>query len=183
MDLTRTPTANLVAPPGTLELTTRRRIHARQDNTDTDAQDLRAVAKPVIRFDLTLFLFPLFEPGWQISRIRLSEKTHVFAPRRFAPSISEGGGGNDDMQKSGSRSLRNSCGPVGGPIFTDGASNFRRFRRLPDFIGVPTSRCAPSKLMARVEMRHRLPWFMYPARSHAVAGILASIWPNSLSRR
>jgi hypothetical protein len=25
------------------------------------------------------FLFPLIEPDWQISRIRLSEKTHAFA--------------------------------------------------------------------------------------------------------
>ena len=26
------------------------------------------------------FLFPLIEPDWRISRIRLSEKTHAFAP-------------------------------------------------------------------------------------------------------
>ncbi len=30
------------------------------------------------------FLFPLIEPDWQISRIRLSEKTHAFAHGRFA---------------------------------------------------------------------------------------------------
>ena len=38
---------------------------------------LDAFAVPAaIRFDLTLFLFPLIEPDRQISRIRLSEKTH-----------------------------------------------------------------------------------------------------------
>jgi hypothetical protein len=30
------------------------------------------------------FLFPLIEPDWQISRIRLSEKTHAFAHGRLA---------------------------------------------------------------------------------------------------
>src|ERR1700676_4974111 len=30
------------------------------------------------------FLFPLIEPDWQFSRIRLSEKTHAFAHGRFA---------------------------------------------------------------------------------------------------
>jgi hypothetical protein len=30
------------------------------------------------------FLFPLVEPDWQISRIRLSEKTHAFAHGRLA---------------------------------------------------------------------------------------------------
>jgi hypothetical protein len=30
------------------------------------------------------FLFPLIEPDWQISRIRLSKKTHAFAPGRLA---------------------------------------------------------------------------------------------------
>src|SRR5208337_84160 len=30
------------------------------------------------------FLFPLIEPDWQISRIRLSEKTHAFAHGWFA---------------------------------------------------------------------------------------------------
>ena len=30
------------------------------------------------------FLFPVIEPDWQISRIRLSEKTHAFAHGRFA---------------------------------------------------------------------------------------------------
>ncbi len=29
------------------------------------------------------FLFPLIEPDWQISRIRLSEKTHAFAHGRL----------------------------------------------------------------------------------------------------
>jgi len=31
---------------------------------------------PAVRFGLVLFLFPLIEPDRQISRIRLSEKTH-----------------------------------------------------------------------------------------------------------
>jgi hypothetical protein len=30
------------------------------------------------------FLFPLIEPDWQFSRIRLSEKTYAFAHGRFA---------------------------------------------------------------------------------------------------
>jgi hypothetical protein len=30
------------------------------------------------------FLFPLIEPDWQISRIRLSEKTHAVAHGRLA---------------------------------------------------------------------------------------------------
>jgi hypothetical protein len=30
------------------------------------------------------FLFPLIEPDWQISRIRLSEQTHAFAHGRLA---------------------------------------------------------------------------------------------------
>jgi hypothetical protein len=30
------------------------------------------------------FLFPLIEPDWQFSRIRLSEKTHAVAPGRLA---------------------------------------------------------------------------------------------------
>jgi hypothetical protein len=30
------------------------------------------------------FLFPLIEPDWQISRIRLSEKTHAHAHGRLA---------------------------------------------------------------------------------------------------
>jgi hypothetical protein len=30
------------------------------------------------------FLFPLIEPDWQISRIRLSEKIHAFAHGRLA---------------------------------------------------------------------------------------------------
>ena len=30
------------------------------------------------------FLFPLIEPDWEISRIRLSEKTHAFAHGRAA---------------------------------------------------------------------------------------------------
>ena len=30
------------------------------------------------------FLFPLIEPDWQVSRIRLSEKTHALAHGRLA---------------------------------------------------------------------------------------------------
>jgi len=41
-------------------------------------------APAAIRFGLACFLFLLIEPDMQISRIRLSEKTHAFAHGRLA---------------------------------------------------------------------------------------------------
>ena len=41
-------------------------------------------ARPQSGLAWSCFLFPLIEPDWQISRIRLSEKTHAFDHGRFA---------------------------------------------------------------------------------------------------
>jgi len=41
-------------------------------------------ASPQSGLAWSCFLFPLIEPDWQFSRIRLSEKTHAFAHGRLA---------------------------------------------------------------------------------------------------
>src|SRR5215467_4699782 len=46
--------------------------------------DLAFTVSPQSGLTWLCFLFPLIEPGWQVSRIRLSEKTHAFAHGRFA---------------------------------------------------------------------------------------------------
>src|SRR5437660_7789827 len=46
--------------------------------------DLAFAASPQSGLAWFCFLFPLIEPDWQISRIRLSEKTHAFAHGWFA---------------------------------------------------------------------------------------------------
>src|SRR5207237_1242999 len=46
--------------------------------------DLAFAAPPQSGLAWSCFLFPLIEPDWQFSRIRLSEKTHAFAHGRFA---------------------------------------------------------------------------------------------------
>jgi hypothetical protein len=46
--------------------------------------DVAFAAPPQSGLAWFCFLFPLIEPDWQISRIRLSEKTHAFAHGRFA---------------------------------------------------------------------------------------------------
>ena len=46
--------------------------------------DLAFAAPPQSGLAWSWFLFPLIEPDWQFSRIRLSEKTHAFAHGRFA---------------------------------------------------------------------------------------------------
>jgi hypothetical protein len=46
--------------------------------------DTAFVAPPQSGLTWLCFLFPLIEPDRRISRIRLSEKTHAFAPGRFA---------------------------------------------------------------------------------------------------
>src|SRR4029077_4323586 len=46
--------------------------------------DVAFAAPPQSGLAWFCFLFPLIEPDWQISRIRLSEKTHAFAHGWFA---------------------------------------------------------------------------------------------------
>ena len=46
--------------------------------------DVAFAASPQSGLAWFCFLFPLIEPDWQISRIRLSEKTHAFAHGWFA---------------------------------------------------------------------------------------------------
>ena len=46
--------------------------------------DVAFAAPPQSGLAWFCFLFPLIEPDRQISRIRLSEKTHAFAHGRFA---------------------------------------------------------------------------------------------------
>ena len=46
--------------------------------------ELAFAASPQSGLAWFCFLFPLIEPDMQISRIRLSEKTHAFAHGRFA---------------------------------------------------------------------------------------------------
>ena len=46
--------------------------------------DLAFAASPQSGLAWSCFLFPLIEPDMQISRIRLSEKTHAFAHGRLA---------------------------------------------------------------------------------------------------
>src|SRR3984885_12652221 len=46
--------------------------------------DLAFASAPQSGLAWSCFLFPLIEPDWQFSRIRLSEKTHAFAHGRFA---------------------------------------------------------------------------------------------------
>jgi len=46
--------------------------------------DLAFASSPQSGLASSCFLFPLIEPDWQLSRIRLSEKTHAFAHGRFA---------------------------------------------------------------------------------------------------
>ena len=46
--------------------------------------DVAFAASPQSGLAWFCFLFPLIEPDWQFSRIRLSEKTHAFAHGWFA---------------------------------------------------------------------------------------------------
>jgi hypothetical protein len=76
-----------MVPSDSCELSRHRqcRVENRRSNFSLPVVSrLAFAASPQSGLAWSCFLFPLIEPDWQFSRIRLSEETHAFAHGRFA---------------------------------------------------------------------------------------------------
>jgi len=87
--LTRPPSLEMLKSAIALNTVLMSAMASRVENRRRDCSlpvvyDEAFAASPQSGLTWFCFLFPLIEPDWQVSRIRLSEKTHALAHGRLA---------------------------------------------------------------------------------------------------
>ena len=76
--------SNRIPVPGILSAMGSRVENRRSSGSRPVGVDSAFASSPQSGLAWSCFLFPLIEPDWQFSRIRLSEKTHALAHGRLA---------------------------------------------------------------------------------------------------